>query len=196
MTLFSEMTTPELFTQAKDSVHKIYSNVLNEQYKNITNPEHRDIKMYSAIDRTKMYFATLLNSTFYTYELSKYQNDRKALIKVIEEAEKIDYDTVRDAWYNELRELFYAQKEQKKIAERLSSRCILVRNETIGEFVTMINGQIQYTKSISEASEFQPISLEKEAITNVENKIKSLNSSDQFKVFFSNKMLGRSLAQI
>jgi hypothetical protein len=195
MSNYSELSIKELYELAKQTIHNIHKDVLTEEYKNIEDEEHQKIKIYTAINRINMYIATnILNLTFYTYDLKHLleSKKRKSIIKIIEGCEELKYQDVRNSWYEDgMRDLFYKQKEDKKYSEKLSSICILVRNNTQEAFLRIENNTPTLTKSISQASEFIATSNDNHALDAISMKIKEQFPEDELKVFFSSKMAGR-----
>ena len=187
---YQEMTKAELLQRAKKLISQ-YHSVVVELYPNLGEDDLK-IKLYQAIDRTKMYLATkVCDCTFYDFDLDNYAENRKMLLKILDTLNHTNYNTIRTVWHLELKELFYQQKEQKKTQEELSRLCIIVRNLTKNSFVSLNNGQYDLSQNISQAVEFIPHSSDNSELERIESFISKQFEGDKIKVFFNQKMIGR-----
>jgi hypothetical protein len=178
-------------------MHNVIANI-EEFYPEITDPKHMKIKIYSAFDRTNVYIANkFLDNTYYSFDLDSLFNkkDRKSLIKIINGCEDLTYKTVHHTWYMEgLRELFYEQKEDKRISEKLARICVLVRNNTQKGFVKVVGDKISIVTNISDATEFLVASESKDELAVIKSKYQKHFKYDNLKAFFNPKMVGRNLS--
>ncbi len=199
---YSELSLNELFNLAKKSINNVHRNILEEDYKNATDIENEDkrkILMYIAYDRTCMYIATnALGITFYKMSLQsiKDSKDRKSLVKIIEICKELTYSTVRKAWHESLKEIFYQQKEQKQKSEKLSRICMIARSQNQNSFIRLINGEVTFTNNLSEATEFIATDDSTLELSSMSQRLESLCelSRDSIKVFFNPKMIGRTIS--
>ncbi len=150
--------------------------------------EHLQIKIYQSLDRVKMFTATqITGDTFYGFDIKSLT--RKQLINIIETLHSIDYNTIHSLWHSELKELFYQQKEQKKLEERLSHVCVLCRVEN--SFLRVVGDTAKQVQLISEATEFTTNSLEPLQLEEIKNFIFE-KFGLKAHVFFNSKVTGRN----
>jgi len=186
-----ELSTDELFYHTKKLMRSFYKQA-EELYPEL-DQEHLDIKVYQAIDRTKMFLATqVCDCTFYDFDINNYREKRKVLIKIVNCLNSINYEEVRNQWHSELKDLFYKQKEYKKQAESIANTCIVVRNISQNSFVTIKNGKFTTTPKIHNAVEFIIHSKEQSELERVKNLLKEYFPLDNLQVFFNQKMIGRN----
>ena len=196
---YQELTLNELFNAAKQALNSVHCNVMEEEYKDVQDEEKRKILRYVAYDRTRMYVATnAVDMTFYTFSLRELKDskNRKALIKVIECCNDLTYAIVRQAWKDSLKELFYQQKAEKSKSEKLSRICMLARSEKENAFICVNNGQVTFTTNISRATEFIANDDTDSELSTMKDKLEQLSElvGDSVKVFFNNKMQGRTIS--
>lgn len=200
MSIYAEKTLKELFDMADTAMGNVHKNVAEEFYPNLKDEEHRLIKVYQAIDRTKMYVASkLLSETFYSFSLESLveNKDRKSLIKIIEGLKDVDYAIVRDIWHKELKEIFYIQKEDRKLQAKLSAICILARAKVDDKegFVRIVNGKLSIEQSIAMATEFPAINDEDSGLEFIEDIIMK-ETGIAARAFFNNKKTARSVFRL
>jgi hypothetical protein len=187
----NNLSTNELFYHTKNLIRSIYQQV-EELYPELEQ-KHLEIKIYQAIDRTKMYLAThICDCTYYSFDINNYREKRKTLIKIINCLNSINYESIRNEWHYELKDLFYQQKEYKKQAELIENTCIVVRNISFNAFVTLDNGQFTTTPKIHNAVEFVIHSKEQSELERVKALLKEHFPLDNLHVFFNPKMIGRN----
>jgi len=196
---YKDLSLKELFELCEKQIKAVVKNVKQDFYPDMVDEEHLKIKVYQAIDRTKMYIATEITSdTFYSFDLYSYfeNRNRKMLIKIAEGTKNLTYLDVRNMWHNIHKELFYQQKESLKIQEKLNRICVVARL-TKGAyqkegFVRIFNGELSIVQSISDATEFIAVSDEIAALFDIEDLLnKRFNLS--VSTFFNNKIKGRNV---
>jgi hypothetical protein len=195
---YSECSLETLHQMAKKAMLDVTKDVLSEHYSEVEDPEHKNIKVFAAQDRVKMYIATnVADTTFYAFNLDtllKYKK-RKTLIKIIDACDTLTYLIARNAWFNEgLKELFYVQKEEKRYSAKLATICIIVRNLTQNAFVAINKGEVTLVQDSAKASEFIATSDNESALDDVEDSVQKHFKDDELKVFFNAKLIGRTHA--
>lgn len=186
-----ELSTDELFYHTKNLMRSFYKQA-EELYPEL-DQEHLDIKVYQAIDRTKMFLATqVCDYTFYDFDINNYREKRKVLIKIVNCLNSTNYEEVRNQWHSELKDLFYQQREYKKQAESIANTCIVVRNISQNSFITIKNEKFTTTPKIHNAVEFIIHSKEQPELERVKNLLKEHFPLDNLQVFFNQKMIGRN----
>ena len=202
MSKYEKLTLKEIFELCQSRIKNVYANVASDFYPEMKDQEHLKIKIYQSIDRTNMYIATkIVSETFYSFNLESYleNRDRKTLIKIINGVDGLTYETVRNTWHDSLKELFYRQKEDVKIQEKLNSICVIARTSPdapVQGFLRLINGEVTISKYISDATEFVATSDNQKALDDVKNIIKKETGDESsYKIFFNGKMKGRNIFQ-
>jgi hypothetical protein len=154
------------------------------------------VKHYQAIDRINMYIAyNIMKVSFYDFKLSKVEK-RSELRKIYNTLMDIDYNDIREVWHEELKEVFYAQKEARKVADRLNRICVVARvdNDKENGFVSLRNNTFTVVKNIADATEFVATGETEETLDSIKELICSKVNCDP-KVFFNAKMTGRHIYQ-
>ena len=195
---YAEMNIKELLKLTKITIHNLHSNMFQERYSFVVNEELKMKIIYLAILRINMFLATnVIKTTIYSFDIENLAEtkQREKLIQIIEACENTTYEKIRDAWYeNGLKDLFYKQKEDKKIAEKIAAKCIIIRNETKKGFVTFVGNTLTIDSNINMASEFPIFTLDDTDINLIKNIISAKFPNDSFKVFFNSRMADRQQA--
>jgi hypothetical protein len=195
MTNYEKLTIQELLKLVNESMHHIHHDIFITHYQNILDPEKRQHLVYMAIHRINMYLATnVIKTDVYSFCLDELvdNNNRDALIELIEVSKSLTYTDIRNAWHNGLNEKFYKQKANKKFNERLNRICIVVRNETKNGFISLNGKSAQIKQNIKAATEFEAKTLEDIDFKAVLDFITPYFPNDELKVFFNSKMAERT----
>lgn len=192
-----KLSLKELFDLCEFKIKLVYKDVIKDFYSEISCEEHKAIKVYQAIDRINMYIATeVVKETFYSYDLNSYlkNRNRKMINKIIDAVEGLKYETVRNKWHESYKELFYKQKEDCKIQQKLERICIIGRviNSEKDGFVRICDGCVTVVQSIADATEFIAISDQNKALEDTRQMILDNTDFTDLKVFFNNKIKGRN----
>lgn len=199
---FKELSNTDIIKLINQRIEEMHHYIGDELYPSLMHDirfhkseeaqEHMKVKHYQAIDRINMFIAyKVVGTTFYNYELNEYAKNRKVLKKILNAINGIDYNQVREMWHNELKDVFYKQKEEKRFQEKLEKICIIGRTTVDGVtgFIKMINDKITTTPNMAEATEFTATSDNDSAIQRIEALIQC---NDSTKLFFNNKVKGRN----
>lgn len=193
------LTNLEVLKQCQKNIFKIYSGVGKRFYSHYTDEKHLKIKIYQAINRIDMWIAVnVLNTSVYEYDLNNLLKlkKRKDLIKIMNATSNLSYETVRDNWHTELKDLFYIQREEKEMAEKLSRICVIARTEKTDShdagFIQYDNGEFKVTQSALFATEFHVLSDKDSAVASVSNFLNENSELNVFKVFFNPRISGRN----
>ena len=194
MTDYNTFSIKEIKKMLVQKIFNIHKNVQQDFYPEISNQEHVKIKIYQAIDRIHMYLAAkILYKTSKVFSLEDLS--RKELIKACKGLEDIDYEFIRSVWHSELKDLFYKQKEEAKIQEKLNRICIIVRTTPEFKeqgFIKFENGSYSIVQSIAEATEFVATNDKNEALNDIKTFIKTTFDIN-VKTLFNSKMKGRTI---
>lgn len=164
-------------------------------YKCPESSKHMKVKHYQAIDRINMYIAyEVLNIPVHLYSLSA-NMEMKKLKKIYNALMDTDYNHIRDVWHNNgLKDLFYKQKEARKISEYIDNKCVIARCE-IGEeqgFVSINDGKLTIVKKICDATEFVATGRTNDTLLRIHNLIFEKFMCES-RPFFNDKMTGRTV---
>ena len=158
--------------------------------------DHMRVKHYQAIDRINMYIAyKIMKVSFYDFKLIKVEK-RSELRKIYNTLMGIEYNDIRNLWHKELKEVFYALKEARKIADKLNRICVVARvdNDKENGFVSLRNNTFTVVKNIADATEFVATGETEETLDSIKKLICSKVNCNP-KVFFNAKMTGRHIYQ-
>lgn len=201
MSDYKALSVKELLELAKKTMNNIHHNLGETTYPEVTDDEYLKIKIYQAIDRVKMYTATVIaKETFYSFDIERYVNvrtrDRKMLIKIINGLKDLSYEDIRNKWHESHKELFYIQKESLRLQKKLSNLCIIARLEkgvyAKEGFIRLIEGKYEIVESIADATEFVALS-DKDSALEYVNSVIAKETSLTVSTFFNHKIAGRSI---
>lgn len=193
--------------QISESIHSLHFDIGERLYpelferakaKDKEAEKHLKVKHYQAIDRIKMYLAhDIARTTFYNFSIEKLVSDGnvKVLEKIVDALSVISYDEIREKWHRRLKPLFYAQKNSKKVHDKMNNCCIIGRLELEHStgFVRIVDGKLKIVQNIADATEFPLLSPNKEKSIEFIDNILVNEYMCGARLFLNPKIYGRSI---